>query len=139
MIRLDEAHLKQIRAAAERAYPEECCGLLVGRVAPTGEIEVTRVVDSPNIRQDRAHDRFEVDPKIRLAVERSVRGTDERVVGHYHSHPDHPARPSETDRAMAFEPELVWVIVAVGTGGVQEVRAYKLDETRGDFAAVEIA
>lgn len=137
MIRLRADHLAQIRAAAERAYPEECCGLLVGR--RSGVIEVTRVVDSPNIRHDRARDRFEVDPRIRLEVERAVRGTSERVVGHYHSHPDHPAYPSKTDRSMAFEPELVWVIVAVAAAGVQDLRAYKLDTADGDFVAVEIA
>jgi proteasome lid subunit RPN8/RPN11 len=136
MIRLRADHLAQIRTAAERAYPEECCGLLVGQGSDV--IDVTRIVESPNIRKDRARDRFEVDPKIRLEVERAVRGTPERVVGHYHSHPDHPARPSETDRALAFEPELVWVIVAVSADGVQEVRAYKLDNARAGFVAVDI-
>ena len=136
MIRLRADQLAQIRTAAERAYPEECCGLLVGHGSDV--LEVTRVVESPNIRRDRARDRFEVDPKIRLAVERAVRGTSERLVGHYHSHPDHPARPSEIDRSMAFEPELVWVIVGVGAAGVLDIRAYKLREADADFVAIDL-
>ena len=137
MLRLSDLQLAHIRRAAERAYPEECCGLLVGHDSE-GDICVTRVVDSPNVHPERTRDRFEVDPKIRLDLERELRGTPERIVGHFHSHPDHPAMPSETDRTMAFEPALVWVIVAVLGGCIEEVRAFKPDEPQGDFAELEI-
>jgi proteasome lid subunit RPN8/RPN11 len=138
MIKIDAGQLSHIRSLAERTYPEECCGLLIGRALAPDEVLVTRIVDSPNVQSDRAHDRFEIDPKVRLDAERSLRGTGERVVGHFHSHPDHPARPSDTDLAMAFEPDLVWVIVAVAQGRADEVRAFRLNETRAAFEPVTI-
>ena len=62
---------------------------------------------------------------------RDLEGTPERMVGHYHSHPDHPAKPSDTDIGMAFEPELVWLITAVINGTAGRTRAWRLDrETR---------
>ena len=137
MLRLSDLQLAHIRRAAERAYPEECCGLLVGHDGE-GDIRVTRVVDSPNVHPERTRDRFEVDPKIRLDLERELRGTPERIVGHFHSHPDHPAMPSETDRTMAFEPALIWVIVAVVGGGMEELRAFKMNEPHSGFDELEI-
>ena len=138
VIRMNEAQIAHIKGAGERAYPEECCGLLVGHAPRADEVAVTRIVDSPNVHPERTRDRFEIDPKIRFDVERDLRGSAERIIGHFHSHPDHPAEPSETDRAMAFEPELIWVIVAVADGRAGETRAFKVDEARGAFAAVEI-
>ena len=123
----------RIVAIAERAYPEECCGLLVGLDDPDGRIVVTRLVESRNLRTERARDRFEIDPQVRITVEIELRGRAERVVGHYHSHPDHPARPSATDLESAYEPNLVWVIVGVADGLAGELNAFRLDEAAGAF------
>ncbi len=128
----------RIVAIAERAYPDECCGLLVGRDDPDGRIIVSRLVESRNMRTDRAHDRFEIDPQVRIAIEIELRGQAERVVGHYHSHPDHPAQPSATDLELAFEPSLVWVIVGVADGRAGDVNAFRLDEQQGQFAPLPI-
>jgi proteasome lid subunit RPN8/RPN11 len=138
MIVLSASQRAQIAAIAERAYPDECCGLLVGHDGPDGRIVVARIVESRNVRTDRARDRFEIDPQVRIAIERELRGAAERVVGHYHSHPDHPARPSATDLEMAFEPNLIWIIVGVIDGQVGEINAFRLDEARGEFAAIPI-
>ena len=138
MIELSAAQLILIRAAGERAYPEECCGLLVGRDMAGGRISVTRIVESENVRRDRAHDRFEIDPQVRIAVEREVRGSPERIVGHYHSHPDHPARPSQTDLEMVFEPNLIWLIVGVATGAAREVNAFKVNANGDGFDDIAI-
>lgn len=127
-----------IVAIAERTYPEECCGLLVGRDEAHGRIVVTRIVESRNVRTDRARDRFEIDPQVRINIEIELRGGTERVVGHYHSHPDHPARPSATDLELAFEPNLVWLIVGVTDGRARELNAFQLDEQQGQFAALGI-
>ena len=68
MIVLSAPQRAQIISAAECAYPDECCGLLVGRNDGDGRIVVSRVIDSPNIRTDRARDRFEIDPGLRTKV-----------------------------------------------------------------------
>ena len=143
MIVLSPAQSKQIVEAAEAAYPEECCGLVVGRVHENGDIEVTRVAPSRNIALDdagaaRRRDRFEVDPELRFALMREIEGTDLRIVGHYHSHPDHPPGPSAHDLASCFEPELVWLIVAVEKGKAGEITAHRLDEKAGQFRAIPL-
>ncbi len=138
MIELSLAQLDQIRILAERVYPEECCGLLVGHGLAGGSATVTRIVESANVRRDRARDRFEIDPKIRFAVERELRGGIERVVGHYHSHPDHPARPSATDLEMAFEPSLIWVIVGVEAGRAASIAAFRVTPSGEGFDEVAI-
>ena len=80
---------------------------------------MSRIVPADNVARERQRDRFEIDPKVRIDTERAVRGTGEAVVGHYHSHPDHPAAPSATDANMVYEPDLIWVIVSVDRGNGQ--------------------
>ncbi len=116
MIRLSAADWQLIVEAARKAYPEECCGLLVGTVdcADGGAAaRVTRVIAGENVATPSRRDRFEVDPRQQFAVLRALRGTGEVIVGHYHSHPDAEAVPSAVDRERIFDPRLFWVIVAV--------------------------
>ncbi len=115
-VRLTAAQLRAIEAAAEAAYPEEACGLLVGRRAADGAVRVSRVEASANVAEPPRTRRFEVDPRLRLRLERDLRDGQDSVVGVYHSHPDGSAGPSATDRAMIFEPAMVWLITAVAGG-----------------------
>ena len=137
MIALAQPLLQRIRAAAEAAYPAECCGLLVGRHDGQGSLQVTAIEPSPNIAAS-GNDRFEVDPRVRLHVMRALEGAPEDIIGHYHSHPDHPAEPSAHDLEMAFEPDLVWLIAAVEGGRATEVRAHVLDASGGRFCELEV-
>lgn len=133
MIVIPAVVLDEIAAAAEAAYPEECCGLLIGHVDNGGgddagdrdRVHVTRPVASRNVTTEPRRDRFEVDPALRFAVMRELGEGPERIVGHYHSHPDHPAEPSARDAEMAFEPDLVWVIVALADGRVVDMQAHR--------------
>ena len=145
MILIPAPCLKKIRAAAEAAYPDECCGLLIGRDGKAGDVVVTAVAPSPNRAAADHRDSFEVDPQVRFDVMRRLDrknargGAPERIVGHYHSHPDHAAEPSARDLEMAYEPDLLWLIVAVAEGRAADTRAHRLDETAGRFREVEIA
>jgi proteasome lid subunit RPN8/RPN11 len=134
VIRLSEAHLDHVKAEADAAYPSECCGLLVGN---TNTTTVSRVVPSRNLLAGQGNDRFEIDPQIRINLERTLRGTSESIIGHYHSHPDHPAEPSKTDLEMAFEPELVWLIVSVSTGEATDVKAHQIDLATQKFVEIK--
>lgn len=125
MILLASRHASTIAVAAEAAYPKECCGLLVGR-GDWRRLVVTRVEPSLNIAAGEANNRFEVDPALRFRLMRALGDGPERIVGHYHSHPDAPARPSATDIAMAFEPDLAWLIVPVAAGCAAEMTAWRL-------------
>lgn len=138
ILQMDAPLLKAMADAAEAAFPAEACGLIVGR--GKGQlIRVTRVVPAANL-QAGTTDRFELDPAARLGLERELReaGGKDRIVGHYHSHTDGTADPSGTDRAMAFEPELAWVILGVLDGQVLQTLAHRMDEKRGNFRPVPI-
>jgi proteasome lid subunit RPN8/RPN11 len=125
MIILDASQLREIEAAGEASFPGECCGLLVGQDVGGMDVRVSRVVASPNLQADARDDRFEVDPQIQFDLMRALRGTAERIVGHYHSHPNHPARPSKTDAAKLFDTEMIWLITAVANGKAVETRAFQ--------------
>ena len=131
-VRLTPAQLQAIERAAEAAYPEEACGLLVGRAEPGGAIQVSAVEASANVAEPPRTRRFEVDPKLRLRLERELRESPDSVLGVYHSHPNGRAEPSETDISMIFEPDMIWLITAVADGMVGATMAYK---PTGDGAA----
>lgn len=121
-------------AAAEAAWPAEGCGLLIGR-GSRRKLVVTDILPADNLLRHLGNDRFELDPAVRFAAERAVRGTECRVIGHWHSHPDGSSRPSRTDLAQAWEPDLIWLIVGVaadfrGRPQVSSMAAHRLDRAR---------
>jgi proteasome lid subunit RPN8/RPN11 len=120
------ALLKTVTDAGEASYPDEACGLLIGRARPGDVIRVTGVEPAPNVATARGA-RFEIDPRVRFALARRLRGGAERVIGHYHSHPDLPASPSRRDLERAFEPDLIWLITSVRAGRAAETTASILD------------
>jgi proteasome lid subunit RPN8/RPN11 len=133
------AHLMaQITGAAEQAYPNECCGLLSGSGDAEDYLTISGVYPSDNVAEQGSHDRFEVDPKVRLDLMRELEGGPLRMVGHYHSHPDHAAEPSAHDLEMAFEPDLLWLIVAVKDGRAGETTAHRVDEAATAFHKIPI-
>jgi proteasome lid subunit RPN8/RPN11 len=125
-----------MRRAAEDAWPLECCGLLVGS-REDGKTVVEAVEESANL-SDRPEDSFEIDMRLRLRLQKALRGTGRDVVGHYHSHPGGPARPSARDLAQAWEPEMIWIILAVEDGRAGEPAAFRLDEDGQRFLPVPI-
>ena len=140
MISLSRTALKMITDAAEAAYPRECCGLLAGRIGANGDLMVNRVVVSANVSTSDTRDSFEVDPEVRFYLMRELEeaGTDERIIGHYHSHPNNLAHPSERDLAMAYEPDLVWVISAVEGGTATDTRAHKVNDDATAFREIPL-
>lgn len=137
MIAISPAHLKAIADAAEAAYPEECCGVLVGE-GEAGRWRVNRVVASANVTEGDPRRRFEIDPRVLLELHRSLRDGAERVIGVYHSHPDHPARPSATDRERAWEPGLVWLITSVAAGRATQTSAHVVADEGGRFEEIRL-
>jgi proteasome lid subunit RPN8/RPN11 len=91
-----------------------------------------------NERQDSRHNRFLIHPETVLAAHKEARGLGLDVVGYYHSHPDHPAQPSEFDREHAW-PGLSYVIVAVRNGRAEEARSWRLSDDRERFGEEEMA
>ncbi len=127
------ALLKMVTDAAEASYPDEACGLLVGADQPGGIITVSQVEPTANVASDDTGKRFDIDPRARIALARGLRGGAQRVIGHYHSHPDHPALPSRQDLEGAFEPDLVWLITSVVAGRARDTTGWRLDSAGGCF------
>ena len=141
MITIPENFLDFIRAEAEAAFPNECCGLLAGTKNGSDKI-VTRVVPSPNTLVDAigsGHKSFEVDPKIHFDLLRELKDGPENIIGHYHSHPGEPALPSTHDIDSALEPEHIWLIMGVDENGrAAGLGAFHIDSETGSVSVVEI-
>lgn len=133
------AVLAAVERAAETAYPEEACGLLAGRRDTDGRLVVTGFRPSANVAPTDRRETFEVDPAVRFALMREIEGTGAEIVGHYHSHPDHPPEPSAQDLEHAYEPELVWLITTVAAGKAGSTRAFAVAPDGSCFIALEIA
>ena len=126
MIHLPRPVLAEIFAAAEAAYPEECCGLLVGRNDEAG-YRVSRAEASPNVAEGDRRKSFLVDAKVHFDLMRGLKGGPERILGSYHSHPDHAPLPSEQDRQSVYYPEHIWLIVGVENGRAGPAAAFRPD------------
>jgi proteasome lid subunit RPN8/RPN11 len=110
-------------------YPEETCGLLLGHRNAV-DVEILDLVEVRNLDRERAHDRYELDPDGYVAADLEAREQGCEIVGIWHSHPDHPAKPSATDRERAWE-GWSYLIASVTRDGVVELRSWHLHE--GDF------
>lgn len=133
MIYIATRLVKEITQAAEKSYPNECCGLLAGTGNVDEVVTITQVRTSSNVAKGSIKYHFEVDPKVHFELIHELEGTDQRVIGHFHSHPNHPARPSEEDLKMAFDPKLLWFIISLNQSRIDEVKVYKIDESTAAF------
>jgi proteasome lid subunit RPN8/RPN11 len=125
-----------IITATRDTYPQECCGMIVGHRQQDGWI-VDRIVPSDNL-SPKPLKTFEVDMRLRLALQRQLRGSGKSVIGHYHSHPGGTPTPSATDLESAWEDEMVWVIVG-GTAGKEDLAAFVYSDASKEFTSVAIA
>ena len=123
---------------SRRAYPEECCGALLGYPAEADARVIVRVLAVANERNEERRTRYLIGPDEFRAADARARADGLDIVGFYHSHPDHPAVPSEFDRAHAW-PWYAYVIVPVHDGRSGVPRAWRLAEDRSHFQELEIA
>lgn len=117
-----------IASWATEAYPYESCGLLIGE-RTSADYAIIRVTQANNLNLERAHDRYELDPQDLLEADSAARAQGLEVLGVWHSHPDHPAKPSETDRLKAW-PEWSYVILEVMDDGVHDMRSWRLNDVQ---------
>ena len=132
MIRIPSSILREVYDHMEASYPHECCGLLVGLVINENERVVQTFRKCRNLNTERAHDRYEMDPKCWLNTEREFDNSAWAIVGIYHSHPDHPSRASQTDTDAAW-PNYSYVIASVQKGTVASTQSWLLNDTEKRF------
>lgn len=116
----------RIESWVRAGYPRETCGLLIGRLLGGGP-EVCDATACHNLNSVRAEDRFELDPQDFIKADQAARDVGLELVGIWHSHPDHPARPSATDREFAWE-GWSYLILSVERDGVRDVRSWRLED-----------
>jgi proteasome lid subunit RPN8/RPN11 len=138
---LSEVLRRRIESEGSAAYPNECCGILIGRDEARGG-GTRRVVDrlepGKNVFEaDEQYHRFSIDPRQQMKAERAAEAEGRAVLGFYHSHPDHPARPSEYDREHGW-PFYSYVIVAIAKGKPADMTSWVLDEKTNQFLAQPI-
>ncbi len=136
VLRLESQHSASIKAHAISVYPEECCGLLLGKSDPTGKtvMEVRATTNAWMADSDSGltkKRRYSISPVEMLAAMKEGRDRGLEIIGIYHSHPDHPAEPSECDREGAWQ-HYSYVIVSVPQGNADVLRSWSLSD-RGIF------
>ena len=126
-LRLPGALADEIRRHGEAAYPAECCGAMVGRAEGAAK-EVLRLSPAVNRRTDDPH-RYLIAPDDLRRLQREVREAGQEILGYYHSHPDHPARPSAFDAEHAW-PWYSYLIVRIDRGRGADMASWVLDDER---------
>lgn len=121
--------LDAIRAHGAEGYPHEICGIMIG---PRGDRSVTVVKRARNIVVERARDRYEIDPRDHIRIQREADAAGLDIIGYYHSHPDHPAQASRFDTERAWS-GYVYVIVSVQEGKPVDANAFVADSDGGPF------
>jgi len=126
MLKLTRTDYDGIRLHGEETYPQECCGVLLGRFDDNGTRVVTSTARCGNTRTDSAHNRYNIDPKELVRIQREGRERGEDIVGFYHSHPDHPAQWSKTDFSEAHWYGCSYVITSVEKGKAAVTNSFEL-------------
>ena len=125
--------LDAIRAHGAEAYPEEGCGFLLGTVAAEGRNRITAIRRVANRQTENRERRYQISADDYRAAQADADAQGLDIVGFYHSHPDHPARPSETDLQEATFPGYTYVIVSVRDGTPHDLTAWSLAPDRSRF------
>ena len=137
-VQLSERVLDLIRRHAAAAYPYECCGALIGAAGDSDLVDIVDAMALDNVTEEGPRRRFRVSSTDYRQSETRARELGAELVGFYHSHPDHPARPSQYDLDHAW-PNFSYVIIAVAQGTPGDLRSWRLRPDRSQFDEETIA
>jgi proteasome lid subunit RPN8/RPN11 len=128
-MKIANSALEAIRAHGVDGYPHEICGIMIG---PRGGGTVTEVKRANNIIVERARDRYEIDPRDHIRIQREADDAGFDIIGYYHSHPDHPAQASRFDTERSWT-GYVYVIVSIEGGTPVDANAFVAANDGGPF------
>src|ERR1700747_2102868 len=138
MLRIEYADYEALRAHSEETYPNECCGVLLGKnIVKESDTaaainHVQKIVRAGNTRTDSAHNRYNIAPQELVKIQRQARGLGLDIVGFYHSHPDPPAQWAKTDFAEAHWLSCSYVITSIEQGKAATTNSFLLRGTGED-------
>ncbi len=122
---ITSGQLQELKALGKKTYPEEACALLVGKASRVSEVVISRNIAEEPLRF------FEIDPAVRIKVEKQCRVEGCEIIGVFHSHPNGEAAPSQIDAKMIYEPDLCWVIASVDQNRHTEIAAFHPSKGEG--------
>jgi proteasome lid subunit RPN8/RPN11 len=144
MLRIEYADYEALRAHGEETYPNECCGVLLGKnIVKESDTaaainHVQKIIRAGNTRTDSAHNRYNIAPQELVKIQRQARGLGLDIVGFYHSHPDHPAQWSKTDFAEAHWLGCSYIITSIEQGKAATTNSFLLSGTTEDNKKFEV-
>lgn len=147
MVKIKKAAYEGMMGHAECGYPYEVCGVMIGKGEEiTNHRECKNLISQDSVKtefktynqlnKERLRDRFELDPNSFIEADNWARQNGLDIMGIYHSHPDHPSKPSETDRKIA-SPGWGYIIFSINKGKYKDARLWYLNETDSCFERVE--
>lgn len=128
-LNINKEVLQQLHKHAEHDYPDECCGFMYGNFIDDHNRAVTEIRPVTNAKTGDKSKRFQIDPNDYRKAEKYAVQQDLDLVGVYHSHPDHPARPSDHDLKQAL-PVFSYIIVSVQNGVAKETTSWRIEESK---------
>jgi proteasome lid subunit RPN8/RPN11 len=126
MLMIGEKPLEEMYKDALQSFPDECCGFFFGKESGT-ERKITDILVVNNSKEGDKRRRFEIAPRNYMNAERFAEENNLRFLGIYHSHPKHPAIPSEHDR-VAAQPYFSYVIISVDDKEIKHIRSWQLND-----------
>jgi proteasome lid subunit RPN8/RPN11 len=126
MIVVESGPLAEMKVHALSAYPDECCGFLYGTEQTDSSRMITKILEVNNSKMGDKKRRFEISGKDYMLAEKFALENDILLLGIYHSHPNHPAIPSEHDRIAAL-PYFSYVILSITPGTIDHIRSWQLN------------
>jgi proteasome lid subunit RPN8/RPN11 len=126
MIIIQSGPLTEMKTHAVATYPDECCGFLYGKEKSDGR-EIVKILEVNNSKSGDKKRRFEISARDYMTAEKFASENEVLLLGIYHSHPNHPAIPSEHDR-VAAQPYFSYVILSVMEGNIDHIRSWQLND-----------
>ncbi|HSG31575.1 MAG TPA: M67 family metallopeptidase [Thermodesulfobacteriota bacterium] len=132
VVTIKKATLDKIIEHSESGFPHEVCGALIGDGKSITEFKICT-----NLNTERAHDRYELDPESFNDADKWARDNGLEIMGIYHTHPDHPSRPSEFDRERAW-PDWFYIILSIMSGKFDNFRTWVLEDFDSQFVEYKL-
>ncbi|MHA2364026.1 MAG: Mov34/MPN/PAD-1 family protein [Candidatus Hodarchaeales archaeon] len=136
-LEIPQKELDKIRKHGKEKYPHECCGILIGYSSSESPIQVIEARKVRNINEGNPNRRYEINPLDLLKLEDETDEKGLQIVGIYHSHPNHPAQPSQYDLERAW-PNFSYLILSVLNGLSDKITSWRLNKSRDEFLEEEI-